>query len=251
MGISWQSRKQYHPQVSADGTFVGGERNHQARLAIIEREVDFAGKRVLDLGCSGGFFSLSVARTARSVTGVDGDARVIEQNREAAKRLGLTNVEFLCERITPAFLATLERYDVVLFLSVFHHILVTSRTYDWNDARAESSAGELLRAIAERADTYVFEIGRPDECFDWAEPLGARIGEPRTWVPEHVFGPGFVQVKTLPGPAYGKTPFKWLTSTPQTAPLHRLARRWHRLVGVDQRDFREIYVGRRHVALGQ
>lgn len=246
MSISLQSRRRYHPRLGADGLFAGGERAHRERLDIIEREVDVSGKSVLDLGCSGGFFSFSLAPRAARIVAVDADRSVIEQNRDAARRLGRSNIEFVCERITPQFLDALGQYDVVLFLSVFHHILVNSDTYDWTDAQGASSATALLRAVAARVkDTYVFEMGRPDESFDWATKVRARIGEPRQWVPEHVFGPAFAQVQVLPGAAHARWPYRWLRAGEQTSPLSRLARKAHRVLGVDQRDFREIYVGRR------
>jgi 23S rRNA (uracil1939-C5)-methyltransferase len=50
--------------------------------------------RVLDLYCGLGNFSLALARRARSVVGVEGDAALIERARCNARRNGIENAEF-------------------------------------------------------------------------------------------------------------------------------------------------------------
>ena len=52
------------------------------------------GKRVLDLGCGNGRFTLGVAPFAASVNGLDPDAGDIAAARKSARRLGLHNVRF-------------------------------------------------------------------------------------------------------------------------------------------------------------
>jgi SAM-dependent methyltransferase len=247
MAITTASRESYHPTIDSDGRFVGGERDYHGRLRIIESEVDFSGKRVLDLGCSGGFFTFALAKKAQSVTAVDGDCHMIEINRGAANKLGCTNIEFICERITPEFLDSLPRYDVVLFLSVFHHMIANSAVYEWGDAGEEAEAQRILHAINRRADTLVFEMGRPDETFHWSGAVKATVGEPREWVPEHVFRSALKSVQVFDGAGYKKWPFRWL---PQLAGLgfgSRAGTKLNSMIGVDQRDFREIYVGRKIV----
>lgn len=242
MSVSVESRESYQPTITDDGAFTGGERDYQGRLQIIERHIDFRGKRVLDLGCSAGFYSFSIARKALSVTGVDGDAHMIERNRDAAQRIGCTNVEFLCERITSEFLQGLPTYDVVLFLSVFHHLLADSGTYAWGSA-TPSEAEALLDATKRCASIYVFEMGRPEESFHWSRGIKRAIGEPRHWVPQHVFGSEFNQVLTLDGPARARLPYRWLPWLYPFAFHSRVGRKLNRLIGIDQRDFREIYIG--------
>jgi 23S rRNA (uracil1939-C5)-methyltransferase len=51
--------------------------------------------RVLDLYCGLGNFTLSLARRARSVLGVEGDAGLIERARRNALRNGISNAEFV------------------------------------------------------------------------------------------------------------------------------------------------------------
>ena len=80
-----------------------------------------AGKSVLDLGCSSGYFCFEAAkRGAKRVLGIDVEPDVIRKNRLLADCLGL-NVEFQAHDIE----ATLpdEQFDYVLCLNVLHHMV--------------------------------------------------------------------------------------------------------------------------------
>lgn len=250
MGITTSSRELYQPSIDEHGNFIGGERDYQGRLDIIESVVDFTGKRVLDLGCSGGFFSFSIARKAQHVTAVDADSHMIQKNIENAKRLKIENIDFVNKKIDAAFLKETGNYDVVLFLSVFHHIIVGSSVYDWTEEKEQGEAMKLLAALRNVGDILVFDMGRPEEGFHWCADLKRIIGEPRDWVPQHVFGTDtFADVRILPGAAGRKWPFR---KCPQLGRLPfgpRIGSRLYRLAGVDRRDFREIYIGRKKSAL--
>ena len=82
---------------------------------------NLAGKSVLDLGCSSGYFCFEAAkRGAKRVLGIDVEPDVIRKNRLLADCLGL-NVEFQAHDIE----ATLpdEQFDYVLCLNVLHHLV--------------------------------------------------------------------------------------------------------------------------------
>ena len=51
-------------------------------------------ERVLDLFCGLGNFTLPIARKARSVTGVEGDVKLVQRARDNAQRNGIANAEF-------------------------------------------------------------------------------------------------------------------------------------------------------------
>ena len=82
---------------------------------------DLTGKRVLDIGCNGGFYSLEMKRRgAERVLGIDVDERYLRQARFAAEVCGL-KIEFA--RMAVWDVASIgERFDVVLFMGVLYHL---------------------------------------------------------------------------------------------------------------------------------
>ena len=59
------------------------------RLAWFDRQIDWAGKAVLDLGCAGGFMAEALARRGADVTGIDPAAEAIDAARGHARESGL------------------------------------------------------------------------------------------------------------------------------------------------------------------
>lgn len=83
-------------------------------LALLDPQPD---ESVLDLFCGLGNFTLPLARKAKSVVGVEGDAPLIERARDNARRNGLANTEFavadLIQDHRHAAWAT-QKYDKIL-----------------------------------------------------------------------------------------------------------------------------------------
>lgn len=72
--------------------------NAEANRALVAAAADLlelnAEADVLDLYCGLGNFSLALARRARSVVGVEGEAKLIERARANAQRNGIVNAQF-------------------------------------------------------------------------------------------------------------------------------------------------------------
>ena len=60
-----------------------------ARLAWFDRHIDWSGRRVLDLGCAGGFMAEAMALRGAEVTGIDPAAEAIAAARAHAEASGL------------------------------------------------------------------------------------------------------------------------------------------------------------------
>jgi len=85
-----------------------------AALALLQPQ---PGDAVLDLFCGLGNFTLPLARRARHVTGVEGDAGLVAKARANAARNGIANAGFAMENLfEPAGFGTWadERYDLVM-----------------------------------------------------------------------------------------------------------------------------------------
>lgn len=77
-----------------DFTQVNGEMNRlmvERALALLELSPQ---ERVLDLFCGLGNFTLPIARHARGVVGVEGDAKLVQRARDNARDNGISNTEF-------------------------------------------------------------------------------------------------------------------------------------------------------------
>lgn len=121
--------------------------------------------RVLDLGCAQGFFSMSLASRGAVVVGVDFlDLNVnvctmlAEEHPELDVRFQHARVEEVIEQ------AEADSYDLVLGLSVFHHIC-----HEHGQARVI----EWLAKLAEVSIFCAFELALADEPLYWAASLPA------------------------------------------------------------------------------
>ena len=94
-------------------------RNHpEARWRAIRPHLpDLVGKRVLDVGCADGFFSIEMARLGARVEAVDHGPRMIKKLQWAARAL---NLEINAR--TGAVESIQGSYDFVLFLGVLYHL---------------------------------------------------------------------------------------------------------------------------------
>lgn len=82
---------------------------------------DLTGRRVLDIGCNGGFYSLALAERNADVTAIDVDPKYLRQARWARDLLGRRNIEI--EQRSVYDVDRLQgRYDIVLFMGVFYHL---------------------------------------------------------------------------------------------------------------------------------
>ena len=126
------------------------------------------GKRVLDIGCNAGFYSLEMKRRgAARVLGIDTDERYLRQARFAAEVCGL-EIEFRCMPVWD-IAALGERFDLVLFMGVLYHLrhpLLALDLIHEHVAKDLLLFQSLMRGsneIAEVAEDYDFNAPSPFE----------------------------------------------------------------------------------------
>ncbi len=153
-----------HPELS-DGSSRGCEDRLVLIRACARHLQAELGRplRVLDLGCAQGFFSLSLASDGHRVHGVDFlDLNVHVCQALAGQNPGLDatfehgTVEDVIELLEP------DAYDLVLGLSVFHHLV---------HARGIVSVSELCRKLSEVAGAAIYELALREEPLYWAASL--------------------------------------------------------------------------------
>ena len=116
--------------------------------------------RVLDLGCAQGYFSLSLARHGANVQGIDFLDKNIAVCNALAQEHPELHVNFKMGRIED-IVEQLEigQYDLVLGLSVFHHIV---------HEKGILSVKALLENIASHAAVLILELALREEPLYWA-----------------------------------------------------------------------------------
>ena len=124
----------------------------------LEREL-----KVLDLGCAQGYFSLNLAKEGACVSGVDYNQENINLCNKLSNIHNLTNVEFKKDKIQN-FLKNnpLQEYDLVLGLSVFHHIC-HEEGYQFTQ--------NLIKETAEVIPNGIYELALSSEPMYWAKSL--------------------------------------------------------------------------------
>lgn len=124
--------------------------------------------RVLDLGCAQGFFSHSLSQLGAQVHGVDFLEANIAVCKALAAERGDCGIVFDTARIEDV-LSRLEvnRYDLILGLSVFHHIV---------EALGAPPVRGMLAAAGVKVAAALFEIAVAEEPIYWAaaQPQSAR-----------------------------------------------------------------------------
>jgi O-antigen chain-terminating methyltransferase len=116
--------------------------------------------RVLDLGCAQGYFSLSLAAAGGQVTGLDMLPQNIAVCRMLAAEHPLLNMDF-AEASIESVLRGLHpgQYDLVLGLSVFHHLIHT---------HGEAMVRGWIGKLGETAVAGIFEFALCSEPLPWA-----------------------------------------------------------------------------------
>lgn len=237
-------RIQYHPDPRDLST---ADRNVLSRLKLILERVDFKGRTVLDLGCSGGFFSFALAESARKVIAVDGDAAIIERNRKLQSELGARNIEFLHANITKEILDHIGPVDITLLMSVYHHMLTISDAYDWNQGIDKKKTDGMIDKLNQQTNTLVFEIGYPNEGYEWCARLPRYEPNWDTYVLDNVFR-GFYRSVEVEAPAIEKS---WINDN-IIAKLSSSYKQDNIVISklksffnFDSRDYRKIYIGKK------
>ena len=163
--------ERYQPIFGFPQLNEGASRQCSDRLGTIRTVLEALAKhygrpmRLLDLGCAQGFFTMSVADFCESVVGIDFLPANVDVCNAARDAAGLQHVRFEVSEISE-IIGRLEagQFDVVLGLSVFHHLC---------HAQGWSTVAKLLKKLAGAADVLVLELADAREPLYWAPSLPA------------------------------------------------------------------------------
>lgn len=89
------------------------------------------GKSFLDVGSNLGYFCLELAKRGAKTLGIERDKRRIQVAQCLAEKNGLDGAAFHCGDVLPFVEDNEVRYDYVILLNVFHHLLVQDEGAGW------------------------------------------------------------------------------------------------------------------------
>lgn len=156
-----------HPNLSGQVSRTCQDRlEHIARIHDAIQRLLGRPLKVLDLGCAQGYFSLNLAERGSTVHGVDYLDKNVAVCNALARENSTLRVSFETGRIEDV-IARLEpgQYDLVLGLSVFHHIVHEKGVATVQDllARAASQCGALVLELALREEPLYWGPAQPED----------------------------------------------------------------------------------------
>lgn len=97
---------------------------HLTIMRVIDRQLggEYAGRRVLDLGCLEGYFSLECALRGADAVGVDAREINVKKCEFAASVLGVSNARFVLEDAMRVTRERFRSFDAVLALGLLYHL---------------------------------------------------------------------------------------------------------------------------------
>ena len=133
------------------------------RLKPIFDQLKLDGKKILDMGCNEGFFSIEMASRGADVTGIDIDEkRILKANFIKEVLASELSLSFNIQDVYSKEFASLKRFDLCLCLGFIHRVPDPFRA---------------LASLADRSDMIVFEWkalkhGPHDDAFAYLSPKG-------------------------------------------------------------------------------
>ncbi len=123
------------------------------------------GKRILDIACNSGFWSIQCRLLGAEVVGFDARPELIEQANLIKSIAGLDQVDFQLLNFDEMKPERLGRFDAVLNLGILYHL---------PDPLAALLATKAMAKSAIILDTSVWRSGDPVVHYRWEEPVDIR-----------------------------------------------------------------------------
>lgn len=123
------------------------------------------GKRVLDIACNSGFWSIQCALLGADVVGFDARPELVEQANLVKDIVGLDNVEFRVLDFSNMSPATLGQFDVVLNLGILYHL---------PDPLAAMAATKMMAREYIVLDTNLWQSDEAVIWLRWENPVDIR-----------------------------------------------------------------------------
>ena len=172
------------------GPGLGATRPSEDRWTIIKSYLPAESKTVLDIGSNSGYYLFQFADLGYLCHGIDSDPDLVYFTSLQIYLLDIKGVSCECGNFDLTFVQRMPCYDVVLCLSIMHHIIM---------AEGISTAEAALKGLAQKTNHVVlFEMGQSNETkADWSHRLPRMEPNPEVWISQWLKKCGFKKVETI------------------------------------------------------
>ena len=123
---------------------------------------------ILDIGCAQGYYSLKLAEAGNNVTGIDFNPLNIAVC-QALSREACLPIDFRCEEIAAQYFTT-QKYDIIIALSVYHHIALKGYGYAKGIFDKMCKAGNvIITELALKEEGYYWSANLPTHYQEWLD----------------------------------------------------------------------------------
>jgi SAM-dependent methyltransferase len=169
---------------------ANGTRPCSDRLEAILRHVPADGKNMLDIGSNAGYYLFEFAKRGYASHGLETDPDLVHFTALASYVLGIEHVSCELGRLDRPYVQRMKPYDVVLCLSVIHHIIMET---------SFENAEAILRGLAANTNKALFfEMGQSNELMaDWSPKLPKMEPDPEQWISAWLLRCGFRKTEVI------------------------------------------------------
>ena len=176
--------------VAILGSRLASTRQCDDRLAVVKRHLPQGSQNILDLGSNTGYYLFEFAKHGHRCHGLEQDPDLVCYTSLMCHALDASGISCECGKFDLSFVGRVPRYDVILCLSVMHHIILAEGM--------EVAESILQRLVTKTNKVLFFEMGQSNEVkADWSTKLPSMEPDPETWISQWLIRSGFRHVKTI------------------------------------------------------
>lgn len=161
------------------------ERGSRDRIEFIEQNINFSEiKNFLDIGSQLGYFIFEISKNKNIIAqGIEMNYISWAYSNSIAALYQKKNVSFMKSKLTSSLAEKLPNYDVISFLSVFHHIV---------HFEGFEEADKIMKNLAKKCKYFIFETGQFNEKNQyWTEKLNFMGDNSKEWLKKYLTDLGY------------------------------------------------------------
>ena len=164
-GAEWYQADDVAEEYDAKRFSRGGQLiDERERQAVLRALAPLDGKTILEVACGTGRFTAMLAEAGADIIGVDISAAMLQQGRQRARDLGVTDrLQFM--RGDAARLPFPDDHFDAVFGMRFFHLADTPASF----------LGEMARVSSSQVFFDTFKRGSARSIYNWLLPMGSRL----------------------------------------------------------------------------